>query len=77
MSKQNKTAGKTAERKPLQAYILEAIKKYSSANPEQKLFARIAGNALAGIAFAELVAIYCNNVCETFRSFGLLKGGVA
>ena len=77
MSKQNKTAGKTAERKPLRAYILDAIKRYSSANPEEKGFVRIAGNALVGAAFAELVAIRCNSLCATFGSFGLMKGGVA
>lgn len=77
MSKQSKTAGKTAERKPLRAYILEAIKKYSRANPKERCFIRIAGNAIAGAAFAELIAIKCNVLCNTFESFGLLKGGVA
>ena len=77
MSKQNKTAGKTAKRKPLRAYILDAIKKYSNANPRERRFARIVENAVVGAAFAELIAIRCNVVYNTFVSCGLLKGGVA
>lgn len=77
MSKTRETAGETAKRKPLRAYVLEAIKKYSKANPGERDFARISGDALLGAMFAELVAIYCRNYCETLRSFGLMKGGVA
>lgn len=77
MSNREKTAGKTVKRKSLRAYVLEAIKKYSKANPGERDFARISGDALLGAMFAELVAIYCRNYCETLRSFGLMKGGVA
>lgn len=75
MSKTNKAAGKTAEKKPLRAYILDAIKKYSSENPGEQKIARLLRNSTVAITFASMIALYCENLYTTFKSFGLTKIG--
>lgn len=77
MNKRTTTAGKTAK-KPLRAYLYEAIRKYSRQNSCDDALSRIAGNSSTGMVLAELLAVYCANVCLTLKSFGLARiGGVA